>query len=73
MEKSSKAKHVCFKTLYISWPSYVRNHQKLQRTHKEYKMFIFRNIQRCKSTIFGFPSYSVERIKSTVTRETNTA
>ena len=42
--KSSKAKHLCFKTLYISQPSYSRNHQKPQRTHKECKMFTFRNI-----------------------------
>ena len=42
--KSSKAKHICFKTLYISQPSYSRNHQKPQRTHKVCKMFAFRNI-----------------------------
>ena len=37
MAKSSKAKHVCFKTLYISEPSHGRNHEKPQRTHKESK------------------------------------
>ena len=58
MAKSPKAKHVCFKTLYISQPSHGRNHQKPQRTHREYKMFTFRNSQRCKSTIFRLPNYS---------------
>ena len=58
MAKSSKAKHVCFKTLYISQPSHGRNHQKPQRTHREYKMFTFRNSQRCKLIIFRLPNYS---------------
>ena len=42
--KSSKAKHVCFETLYISQPFRGRNHQKPQRTHNKCKMFTFRNI-----------------------------
>ena len=42
--KRSKAKHVCFKTLYISQPFRGRNHQKQQRTHNKCKMFIFRNV-----------------------------
>ena len=41
-----------------------RNHQKLQRTHKECKLFTFRNIWRRKATIFRFPDYSVICIKS---------
>ena len=50
--KKLKAKHVCYKTFYISEPSHGRNYQKPQRTHKESKMFTFRNISRRKSTIF---------------------
>ena len=34
---SSKVKHVCFKSLHISYPSHGKSHQKPQRTHKECK------------------------------------